>query len=198
MSLIKDYADCLAYIDSYWDKIIHKPAKTVLNRHVIEIPHTYITPNDKKFDYIYYWDSFFMFRGLMGTKREYVMQDMVNNFCFLFEKYGFIPNFTSHASLDRSQPPFFSSMIFDVYNNKRLAKGIAKHLKNTLSYLYKPMSLNGWLKKMIEVSEKEYEIVWKDEDNAHNHKVPGFTLSKYGDLDIGYGLSSELESGWDF
>lgn len=191
-----EYKDCLAYIDSYWDKIIHKPEKKEVNSHTIDIPHAYITPNDKKFNLIYYWDSFFMFRGLMGTSRDWVMRDMVNNFCFLVQTYGFIPNFNSLAS-GRSQPPFFSSMIFDVYNNLIVEKGLKAALQKTISYLYKPMSLNNWLKTIIEVAQQEYRHVWLDEDGSHHHRVAGHTLSRYGDLDIGYAHSSELESGWD-
>lgn len=191
-----EYKDCLEYIDSYWDKIIHSPEKKEVNSHTIDIPHAYITPNDKKFNLIYYWDSFFMFRGLMCTPREWVMRDMVNNFCFLIQTYGFIPNFNSLAS-GRSQPPFFSSMIFDVYNNLILQKGFKATFQKTISYLYKPMSLNSWLATMISVAQQEYRHVWLDEDGLHHHRVAGYLLSRYGDLDIGYAHSSELESGWD-
>jgi len=49
----------------------------------------------------------------------------------------------------------------------------------------------------MEVAKQEYELVWIDEENAYNHHVQNFGLSRYGDRDIGYAHSSELESGWD-
>jgi alpha,alpha-trehalase len=59
------------------------------------------------------------------------------------------------------------------------------------------LSNTGWLKKAINTAKKEYEIVWIDKKNLYNHHVDGFLLSRYGDRDIGYAHSSELESGWD-
>jgi alpha,alpha-trehalase len=37
-----------------------------------------------------------------------------------------------------------------------------------------------------------------DIDGYYHHKVPDFLLNRYGDRDIGYAHSSEIESGWDF
>src|SRR3989344_7774632 len=76
----KEYKDCLKYIDSYWRRIIRRPAKQKIHHNFLKIPHHFVTPNDKKFSYIFYWDSFFIFRGLMGTKKEWIMKEMVENF----------------------------------------------------------------------------------------------------------------------
>lgn len=206
------YRKCLEYIDTYWDKIIFKPSRIRLrysfislptlipnkstDPHSIYIPFTYFVPNTGKFKRIYYWDSYFMFKGLLGTKRHSVTRSMVNNFIYLFNKYKIIPNFNAPASINRSQPPFFTSMILDSYltplNTPRalgrptkLATGVYK-FKNT-----------GWLKNAITTAKKEYDTVWIDKENLYNHHVEGYGLSRYGDRDIGYAHSSELESGWD-
>lgn len=180
------YSDCLNYIEKYWDKIIHKPDKEkLIDHHVITIPHPHIVPNDKKFRFIFYWDTFFMFRGLMGTKREWILKNMVDNFAYLFEKYGIIPNFNAPASMGRSQPPFFSSMILDAYSGKYFALRRKNEPKN-------------WLKEVTACAKREYEHVWIDKNNLYHHRVEGYILNRYGDRDIGYAHSSELESGWDF
>jgi len=174
------YKDCLTYIDGYWKNIIRDPKDPNIKtkKDFLPIPYPYIIPNDKKFSYIFYWDTFFMFRGLLGTDKEYLMKNMVENFIYLFKKYGVIPNFNGHASTGRSQPPFLTSMIFDVYNSS----------KN-----------KTWLAKKIEFAQLEYNHVWEDEENVYNHRVEGFEpLAKYGDRDVGYAYASELESGWDF
>lgn len=208
------YSDCLAYIDSYWDKIIYKPSrmttsgrvalylphfmqgKRTPNHKSIEIPNAYIVPNDRKFNYIFYWDTYFMFRGLMGTRREWILKEMVNNFTYLFDQYGIIPNFNAPVSLGRSQPPFLTSMILDTYN------GIVKRHTNKLHEKVFSQYLMGkgreWLKQAMDVAKKEYELVWIDGQNIYNHHVEGYELSRYGDRDVGYAHSSELESGWDF
>jgi alpha,alpha-trehalase len=207
------YKDCLEYIDTYWNTITFKPSMLRLkyrfiniptflkdknsNPHYLFVPHSFFVPNTVAQKKICYWDTFFMFRGLMGTKREWLMQSMVENFIYLFNLYQIIPNLNTPASINRSQPPFLSSMILDTYftplnqhNPMRFYKGISAsiyHLKN-----------RKWLRKAIALAKKEYEFVWIDKGNYYNHHVKGYILSRYGDRDIGYAHSSELESGWDF
>lgn len=194
----ENYSDCLEYIDTYWDRVIHKPSKKVIEQHVVTIPQPYITPNPRwlgKFGYMFYWDSFFMFRGLIGTKREWILQNQVDNFIYLFTRYGVIPNFNAPVSMGRSQPHFLSSMILDTYNGYYFPAIRKSKLQEALFNL-KPHK--KWLKKAVEVAKKEYEQVWIDKDCHYNHSVKGQTLARYGDRDIGYAHSSELESGWDF
>lgn len=169
--------NCLKYIDSYWDKIICQPAQSKKTPHGISLPHAYITPNQDRSPYLFYWDSHFMFKGLIGTKRETVTKDVVENFAYLFRSFGLIPNLNAQYALDRSQPPFLSSMILDAYrvfNDKK------------------------WLKEMTDIAKEEYKNVWLDKKGVYHHSVKGSVLSRYGDCDLGYPLTSELESGWDF
>ncbi|MBI2032916.1 MAG: hypothetical protein HYT10_00385, partial [Candidatus Levybacteria bacterium] len=193
MNYFEKYKDCLLYIDSYWDKIIHKPTKKQINDNVIHIPFCYITPNDKKFNFIYYWDTFFMFRGLMGTKREWVIKDMVDNFTYLLDRYHIIPNFNSYASTGRSQPPFFSSMILDTYYTSLHSDNFwKKPIYFFGKMLGKSIVNKTWLKRAIQRAKREYELVWMDPANLYHHRVDGYGLSRYGDRDIGYAHTSEL------
>lgn len=211
-SFKNEYKDCLEYIDNYWNEIIFKPSKLYLeyryinlpklltnkaaNPHLINIPYTYIVPNTGHFKRIYYWDSYFMFKGLIGTKRQSVTKKMVNNFMYLFDKYQIIPNFNAPASINRSQPPFLSSMILDSYLSPLNVPVKGKYQTGFRSGVYK-LKNKRWLKRAIDTAKKEYEIVWIDKENLYNHHVEGHILSRYGDRDIGYAHSSELESGWD-
>lgn len=166
------------------------------NPHVIYIPHSYFVPNTGHHRRIYYWDSYFMFRGLMDTKRQWLIREMIDNFIYLFNTYQIIPNFNAPASINRSQPPFLSSMILDNYfasvssTTSKIPLNIDKRIYNLRGQL--------WLKNAIAVAKKEYETVWIDKANSYNHHVAGYTLSRFGDRDLGYPHSSELESGWDF
>jgi len=196
-----EFRDCLDYIDSYWNKIIHKPVREKVHRNFLNIPYHFITPNDKKFAYIFYWDTFFMFRGLMGTKREWVMKEMIGNFEYLFQKFGIIPNFSSHASVGRSQPPFLTTMILDTYKTFNNENGLLSPFKILRNFFIKPASTFGhdtkWLSEKIGIAKKEYNRVWNN-SLEYNHMVEKYNLNRYGDRDIGYAHSSELESGWDF
>ena len=221
----EEYKDCLEYIDNYWNKITYKPSRMRLryrinnlpyelpyadklplkkskitnqdiNPRSIKLPHYYFVPNDNKFTYIYYWDSFFMSKGLLGTKREWLMKEMIENFIYLFNTFHIIPNFSAPGSMGRSQPPFFSSMIMDTYLTALNPTNPFKH-KTILERKWYEISMKKWLKRVIEVAKQEYELVWIDNEGYYNHSVHDMDLSRYGDRDIGYSQSSELESGWD-
>jgi len=220
------YKKELAYIDDYWSRIIYKPShmklqyrlnnlpyelpyihkipfgkKTqVQNKDInptsMKLPFFYFVPNDNKFTYIYYWDSFFMFRGLLGTKREWLMKEMVENFLYLYKNFHIVPNFSAPASMGRSQPPFLSSMIMDTYLKHLNPTNPYGYTNNVKQHLYK-LTKKRWLTRALDTAKSEYENVWIDRANAYNHHVQGYILSRYGDRDIGYAHSSELESGWD-
>jgi len=208
MSYSEEYKDCLAYIDKFWDKVtirpkgsdklinaIFKKSQKRMHKNVINMPNAFIVPNDEKFTHAYYWDTFFIFRGLIRTKREWLLKSMVDNFAYLYEKYGIIPNFNSPASTGRSQPPFFTSMILDTYNGPYFAYLGSNPFKKAFLSLEKN---KDWLAKTIEIAKKEYWHVWMDPHGHFHHLVSGYQLNRYGDRDIGYAHSSELESGWDF
>lgn len=199
-SYAAEYKDCLEYIDKYWKRIIRRPQRQKINHNFLNLPYHFVTPNDQKFSFIFYWDTFFIFRGLMGTRRESIMKDMVRNFVYLFNRYGIIPNFNSHASVGRSQPPFLSTMILDVYKSFNNGNKTRSRFQLLGDIILKPRSTFGhirWLSENMEIARKEYDRVWNNSD-LYNHYVDKYELNRYGDRDIGYAHSSELESGWDF
>ena len=90
----KAISECLEFIDNYWDKITCPAKASHKNSQIIPLPHTFITPNVSESSHwkgaMFYWDSFFILRGFVGTKRESVIFSMVDNFIYLFKKYGII------------------------------------------------------------------------------------------------------------
>ncbi len=72
----------------------------------ISIPHPYIVPGGR-FRELFYWDSFFTALGLIKHNDFYMFMDMIKNYSYLIDTYGFIPNGTRKYFLTRSQPPVF-------------------------------------------------------------------------------------------
>ncbi len=218
MNYTEIYKEELKYIDGFWDKVTIRPRRRekILNvilkkstkrmhKNILNIPHPFIVPTISElaagdgnrpgwFAHMFYWDTFFMFKGLIGTRHEPIMRSMVDNFIYLYEKYGIIPNFNSPASTGRSQPPFLTSMILDAYDGYYFANKKLNRLKKIAHDLrvYKE-----WLLHATDVAKREYWKVWIDQDGFYHHKVNGFSLNRYGDRDVGYAHSAELESGWD-
>lgn len=217
MTYSDKYKDELSYIDNFWDKVIIRPkrrerflglffkkATKRMHKNILNIPKSFIIPNAPStggtnnpgwFSHIFYWDTYFISRGLLRTRREWILRSMVDNFTYLYNKYGIIPNFNSPASTGRSQPPLLTSMILDTYESYVDAYNglnpFKKLLHDSQYYL-------DWLARKFEVAKNEYNHVWIDQNGYFHHKVEGYDLSKYGDRDIGYAHSAELESGWDF
>jgi alpha,alpha-trehalase len=77
---------------------------------LLPLPYPYIVPGGR-FREVYYWDSYFTMLGLRAHGRTDLIQNMVDNFAYLIEQHGFIPNGNRSYYLSRSQPPFFALMV---------------------------------------------------------------------------------------
>lgn len=184
---------CLAYIDRYWDRVTYYPKDTQGDPHIVPLPRPFISPNARDTSHwkgtMFYWDSFFMFRGLIDTSHEWIIPGMIDNFIHLLNTYGIIPNANFWGYLVSSQPPFLSSMMFDAYYAIARGSKFMKRIKTPYA--------NIWLSRHLKFAQKEYWTVWEDTHNFH-HKVEAYGLSRYGDRDVAYPLNAERESGWDF
>ena len=96
------------HLDALWDVLMRTP--DALGGTLIPLPHPYIVPGGR-FREIYYWDSYFTMLGLQASGRTGIIQNMVDNFAFLIDTIGFIPNGNRTYYLGRSQPPFFAAMV---------------------------------------------------------------------------------------
>ena len=93
-----------------WDKLTRGPDARIPNASRIALPKKYVVPGGR-FQEIYYWDSYFTIEGLLAAGRRDLAKSMVDNFAFLLDSVGHIPNGTRDYYLTRSQPPFFSLMV---------------------------------------------------------------------------------------
>jgi len=169
------YDGCLKYIELHWSRLTNYLPKDELIH--IGLPNKFIMPSEKEsiFDKDqFYWDSYFILLGLLVSKRLKLAKGMVDNFLYLYERFGIIPSRNRFFNLGISQPPFLSSMVLEVYNV-------------TLDKI--------WLKKSVKVIEKELLTYWMDDIKAEKHLVHK-GLSRYCDHYITH-ETAETESGWD-
>ncbi len=68
-------------------------------------------PGRPRFSETYYWDSYFTMLGLAESGREDLLKCMADNFAWMIENYGHIPNGNRTYYLSRSQPPVFALMV---------------------------------------------------------------------------------------
>lgn len=98
------------HIRRLWDKLVRPADDLVEYSSRLSLPHPYIVPGGR-FREIFYWDSYFTMLGLRQSGRNELIRGMVDNFAYLIDKFGFIPNGNRTYFLTRSQPPFFGLMV---------------------------------------------------------------------------------------
>ncbi|WP_081212112.1 alpha,alpha-trehalase TreF [Salegentibacter sediminis] len=97
------------HIKKLWEEL-KRPADEQVSGTLIPLPNPYIVPGGR-FREIYYWDSYFTMLGLQEDGEIKTIKHMLDNFAWLIENYGFIPNGNRTYYLSRSQPPFFAKMV---------------------------------------------------------------------------------------
>ena len=102
------------YICRSWDNTVRVAKEG--DETLILLPHPYTVPcADNAFQELYYWDTYFIHRGLLLSGREELVLGNLKNYVYMIDTYGFIPNGSRTYYLDRSQPPFFGKMVSDYY-----------------------------------------------------------------------------------
>ena len=167
----------------------------------IGLPYPYTVPCvSDMFQEMYYWDTYFTNVGLLSAGNIRQAKNNVDNILFLVDRYGFMPNANLFSFLDRSQPPFLSQMVRDVFE-----------ATNDLQ----------WLRNAYGILKKEYAF-WQGKRCLPNG-LNGYTgyqidpdrldlIANYGLTRLGYkpevmdedtkktvylALKSFCESGWD-
>ncbi|TDD96586.1 trehalase family glycosidase [Flavobacterium cellulosilyticum] len=123
-----------------------------------------------RFNEMYGWDSYFENIGLLIDNKLDLAQSMVENFDYQITHYGKILNANRSYYLTRTQPPFYSSMIREVFEKM-------------------PVKNTKWLGEKLETCIKEYETVWME----NGKRLTENGLNRY--FAQGIGLPPETETG---
>ncbi len=150
---------------------------------LLYLPNRYVVPGGR-FNEMYGWDSYFILLGLVHDHQSDLARGMVENFFFEIENYGAILNANRTYFFSRSQPPFLTSMIREVYEapaspevaaepdpSFRPSDGVPKRA-GTLDLI--------WLAHAYEMAQRDYAL-W----TSPIHAAGATGLSRYHDLGEG-------------
>jgi alpha,alpha-trehalase len=98
------------HIDSLWKPLTRTTREAPPYGSLLTLPQPYVVPGGR-FREIYYWDSYFTLLGVAQSGRHDLVESMVQDFAYLIDTYGHVPNGTRTYYLSRSQPPFFFEMV---------------------------------------------------------------------------------------
>ena len=129
---------------------------------LLYLPNRYVVPGGR-FNEMYGWDSYFIILGLVEDRRTELAKGMVENFFFQIENYGAILNANRTYYFTRSQPPFLTSMIREVYEHPT----------------DKPLS-KEWLAKAYGYAQRDYAL-WI----SPIHRAGDTGLAHYWDIGEG-------------
>jgi alpha,alpha-trehalase len=174
----REIAEAFAYIEGKWPELTFN--QPIDDGTLIGLPHPFVVPsvaNESGFSFqeMYYWDSYFIVQGLMTGGHDELSAGMLENMIVMARRFHIIPNASRMYFSGRSQPPFLTSFIFDIFEAQ-------------------DKDLN-WLTERISVAEREYNSVWMHSSHPNWRNVfQG--LSRYYDINLLDHLA-EAESGWD-
>lgn len=85
-------------------KISKEAEQEIQRSSLIWVPNPIIVPGGR-FREFYYWDTYWIIRGLLISEMYQTTKGMLDNFLLMVDQYGYIPNGGRIYYLGRSQPP---------------------------------------------------------------------------------------------
>lgn len=193
LGLIKRTED---YIAASWvDTIRFMPAD---KDDYIGLPYPYTVPCRKDtFQELYYWDTYFINLGLVGSGRADLAEGNIRNFLAEIDRFGFIPNGNRTYFLSASQPPYLCAMVRHLYTatkNEGLLRDAIPRLQKEYEFWTTRRSTGTGLSRHWHHGDayrlNEYKVV--------AHRVPIETDSEAVLMEYVAQCMAEGETGWDF
>ncbi|XAR55173.1 Alpha,alpha-trehalase [Bertholletia excelsa] len=195
-------------VHSLWKNLSRKVADAVFEQKgfhtLLPLPNPVIIPGSR-FREVYYWDSYWVIRGLLASKMYETAKGIVTNLVSLLDKYGHVLNGARLYYINRSQPPLLSSMVYEIY----MRTGDKKFANKCLGALIKEHQFwNAEIHRVVIHDAKgrshtlnRYYARW-NKPRPESGTTDKATASKLSNANAKQRLYRELastaESGWDF
>ncbi|WP_053992383.1 alpha,alpha-trehalase TreF [Mangrovimonas sp. TPBH4] len=190
------------HIEALWSFLSQTADTTHKMNSLIPLPNAYIVPGGR-FREVYYWDSYFTMLGLAESGKFETIEAMLDNFAYLIEVFGHIPNGNRSYYISRSQPPFFSQMIVlfasykgdDVYMKYRAV--LRKEYEYWMTYEGSDTAYQHAVSTEFGLMNRYYDALNQPRDESYKED---YNLKKEGTIDTLFyrQIRAAAESGWDF
>ena len=195
-------------IEQLWGVLSRDADTAAADSSLIALPRPYIVPGGR-FREIYYWDSYFTMLGLAESGRITAVEDMVENFAYLIDTIGFVPNGNRTYFCTRSQPPVFALMVellADLHDDPDVVRRFLPQLEKEYAFWMAGadgLGRNGEAaRRVVRVGDGFLNRYWDDadrpraesyaEDCDHAAQSSRDARAYYRDI------RAAAESGWDF
>lgn len=166
---------------------------------LLYVPNRFIVPGGR-FREFYYWDSYWIIKGLLYSEMFETARGMIKNFVYMVEHYGFVPNGGRVYYLLRSQPPMLTSMVYEFYK----ATGDAAFVRQMLPALvneYKFWTSRRSTQYRESATLFQYKVDMKNprpESYREDMELVQHLTSSTDKERVWSNIASAAETGWDF
>lgn len=196
------------HVEALWGILTRDADDQIGHSSLIPLPRPYVVPGGR-FREIYYWDSYFTMLGLAESGHIDLVQDMVDNFAYLIDEIGFVPNGNRTYYCSRSQPPFFALMV-ELLGKLRDDEGVcvryqAQLLREYEFWMSGAEALTDEKPRIRRVVRTEHGLLnryWDDDATPRQESFAEDSLlaanTKRPKDELFRDLRAACESGWDF
>ncbi|MGH8778328.1 alpha,alpha-trehalase TreA [Paraburkholderia sp.] len=195
------------HIDWLWPALTRTTTSAPDYSSLIPLPKPYVVPGGR-FREGYYWDTYFTMLGLQESGHEDLVDDMLDNFAYMIDTYGHIPNGNRTYYLSRSQPPFFSFMVelAAQQEGNRVYQKYLPELRKEYGYWMQGASSTqpGSATRNVvvlpdrTVLNRYWDALDTPRDESYLEDVQTAQTSGRPPADVYRDLRATAESGWDF
>ena len=196
-----------AHIQRIWPLLTRAAIVPPAYSSLLYVPKPYVVPGGA-FQEFYYWDSYFTMLGLIPDGHADLARDLVEDFSYLIETYGHIPNGARTFYLSRSQPPVYYLMV-GLLNQDDPAKAWASHLQDLereyAFWMQGAEGLRPGQSRRNVVGMPDGSILnryWDDRDDprdeGYHNDVLTARASGMPPRQVYRDIRAAAESGWDF
>ncbi|CAD8070968.1 unnamed protein product [Paramecium sonneborni] len=205
---IKELQDWSLEINKIWLELCKQFKKGIEDSSsMIYVPNPFFIPGGR-FREFYYWDTMWVIDGLIISKMFDSAIKMQENFVFIINKFGYIPNGARIYYQGRTQPPVLAQITYNIYQAlikdgqeeraKQLINKSFQAVEKEFQYFYEHRSIRACL-----IFKNVYcDVMLYHYDSDIYYPRPE---SYNEDINIGHAntqmyheITSGAESGWDF
>ncbi|XP_067002746.2 trehalase [Anabrus simplex] len=170
---------------------------------LIYVPNRFVVPGGR-FREFYYWDTYWIIRGLLVSGMKETVRGMLENFIHMVRTYGHVPNGGRIYYIRRSQPPLLIAMVDTYYQETADLEFVRTNidvLENEFKFWMEqrtvPVEKDGryyTLARYYAVSKGPRPESYKEDYNKAHESFDNEERRQEFYVDI----KSAAESGWDF
>ncbi|XP_052170734.1 probable trehalase [Diospyros lotus] len=195
-------------VHSLWKNLSRRVADSVYRNPelhtLLPLPKPVMIPGSR-FREVYYWDSYWVIRGLLASKMYETAKGIVTNLISLIDEFGYVLNGARAYYTNRSQPPLLSSMVYDIYHKTSDLDLVREALPALLK------EHDFWTSEIHSVVIQDaqgrnrtlsrYHAMWnkpRPESSTIDKETASKLLNDSEKEQLYRELASAAESGWDF